>query len=146
MAQTGIVVQLKGKTEPENRPFAKLDEEQQIAFGWANICVECDGSSVVDSQDHEIDPVDFEKAAYEFNLNFHHEAFGEDHEGAPKGRLVESVFFTPEKLEAMGLTKSSLPTSWWIGVKVDDADAWQRIKKGDHRMFSIQGTALMETY
>lgn len=142
MEHRGLVVELVG-TETRRR-IAKIDEEQRIAFGWANVCVECDGTSVVDSQDHEIDPADFEKAAYEFNLSYHNQAFGENHEGAPKGRLVESVFFTPEKLEAMGLSKSALPTSWWIGIKVDDDDAWERIKKGEHSMFSIQGTAIME--
>jgi len=141
MSRRGLVVELIGKDA--QRPIAKIDEEQRIAFGWANVCIECDGTPVVDSQDHSIDPTDFEKAAYEFNLSYHGSAFGENHEGDPKGRLVESVFFTPEKLEAMGLSKSALPTSWWIGIKVDDDDAWRRIKKGEHSMFSIQGKAVM---
>lgn len=136
-----VVIRLSEEAA-DARPFAKIDEEQRIVFGWANVCLDCSGAPVVDSHDDIIDPTDFEKAAYDFNLEFHKAAFGENHEGEAKGRLVESVFFTPDKLEAMGLKKNALPTSWWVGFKIDDEDAWDRIKKGEHKMFSIQGTAV----
>lgn len=119
--------------------IAKLDTERQIVFGWANVCVRCSGEAVVDSHDDVIAGEDLETAAYDFNLHFRET--GENHEGVAKGRLIESFFVTPEKLVKMGLKKDALPTGWWVGFKIDDKDAWRRVKKGDHRMFSIQGTA-----
>lgn len=119
--------------------IAKLDTERQIVFGWANVCVRCSGETVIDSHDDTIAGDDLETAAYKFNLHFRE--MGEYHEGTAKGRLIESFFVTPEKLVKMGLKKNSLPAGWWIGFKVDDKKAWERVKKGDHRMFSIQGTA-----
>ena len=37
-------------------------------------------------------------------------------------RLIESAVFTKEKMEAMGIPEGTLPTGWWIGFQVTDAD------------------------
>jgi hypothetical protein len=123
-------------------PIAKIDNERRLVFGWANIAVTAKGEQLVDHHDEMIDPEDLETAAYEFNLSFRET--GEDHEVDSKGRLVESFFVTPEKLERMGLAKNALPQGWWVGFRVDDDAAWDRVKKGHHRMFSIQGVARRE--
>ncbi len=122
--------------------IAKLDTDRQLVFGWANVCVRCSGETVVDSHDDTIDAEDLETAAYDFNLEFRET--GENHTGVAKGRLIESFFVTPEKLERMGLKKDALPRGWWVGFKIDDRKAWERVKKGDHRMFSIQGIGRRE--
>jgi hypothetical protein len=123
-------------------PVAKYDDDRQMVFGWANVCITCKGEQLVDHHDEIIDPEDLESAAYDFNLSFRET--GEDHEGEAKGRLIESFFVTPEKLEKMGLAKNALPQAWWVGFKIDDPKAWERVKKGHHRMFSIQGVARRE--
>jgi len=123
-------------------PIAKLDQERQIVFGYANVCVRCSGEAIVDSHEDTIAPEDLETAAYDFVLNFG--KTGENHRGKAKGRLIESFFITPEKLQKMGLKKDALPQGWWIGFKIDDRRAWDRVKNGDHRMFSIQGKARRE--
>lgn len=123
-------------------PIAKLDPERRIVFGWANVCVRCSGETVIDSHDDTIDPADLESAAYDFVLNFGET--GENHEGVAKGRLIESFFVTPEKLQKMGLKKDALPQGWWVGFKIHSKKAWERVKRGDHRMFSIQGMAKRE--
>ena len=56
--------------------------------------------------------------------------------------MIESVVFTPEKLKALGLAEDSLPTGWWIGFHVTDADVWEKVKDGTYNMFSIEGTAV----
>lgn len=123
-------------------PIAKLDTDRRIVFGWANVCVRCSGEKVTDAHEDQIDPRDLESAAYDFVLKFGET--GEDHTGEAKGRLIESFFVTPEKLKAMGLAKNALPQGWWVGFKVFDKAAWARVKRGDHRMFSIQGLARRE--
>lgn len=122
--------------------IAKLDEDRHLVFGWANVCVRCSGEQIEDAHGDMIDPEDLETAAYNFVLDFGET--GEHHAGVAKGRLIESMFFTPEKLKLLGLNKSALPTGWWVGFHVEDNGAWQRVKRGDHRMFSIQGVGIRE--
>lgn len=119
--------------------IAKLDNDRQIVFGWANVSVRCSGEQVVDSHDDMIDPDELETAAYNFVLSSGET--GEEHEGVSKGRLIESMFITPEKLQAMGLAKTALPVGWWVGFHVEDPKAWKNVKTGKHKMFSIQGLA-----
>ncbi|MCI8806493.1 MAG: hypothetical protein HFE59_11595, partial [Clostridiales bacterium] len=33
---------------------------------------------------------------------------------------------------------------WWVGFHIDDAEVWEKIKNGEYRMFSIEGTAVRE--
>ncbi len=45
----------------------------------------------------------------------------------------------------MGIPPGTLPVGWWIGFYVDDDEAWEKIKNGTYKMFSIEGTATRET-
>ena len=61
-----------------------------------------------------------------------------------KGKLVESCVLTAEKQKAMGIPEGTLPIGWWVGFKITDDDAWQRVKNGTYRMFSVEGKAVRE--
>lgn len=117
-------------------------EDERLVFGWANVSVRADGEQVVDAHDDMIDPDVLEKAAYEFVLNFGNA--GEMHQGGTVGRLVESFMATPDKAEAMGLSREALPVGLWVGFKIDDAGVWEKIKSGEYPAFSIQGMAVRE--
>lgn len=118
--------------------IAKIDDEQRVVFGWASVAKRADGTTVEDSQGDVIYAGDLEKAAYDFVLDFR-EA-NSMHSGPVTGRLVESFVSTPEKLEKMGLAPDALPTAWWTGFKIEDDQAWSRVKSGHYTMFSIEGT------
>jgi hypothetical protein len=122
--------------------LAKVDERAKQVFGFANVAVKRDGEPMVDLQDDEI-PVDvLEKAAYDFVLRFRE--CGEMHEDdCAKGRLIESVMITPEKLEAWGLAKDAVAPRWWVGFQLDD-ETFKKVATGQYRMFSIQGRAVSE--
>ena len=62
-----------------------------------------------------------------------------------KGKMIESIVFTKEKLQALGLSEDSLPCGWWVGFQITEDSTWEKIKKGEYRMFSIEGTAEKET-
>lgn len=126
----------------EPATIVKYDDDLQVAFGWASVCIRKDGKQVVDSQNHVIEPTELELAAYSFML--HSREGDEMHTDAVKCQCVESVFFSPEKLEKMGLAADALPTGWWVGFYVEDREAWEKVKKGEYSMFSIAGTAVME--
>ena len=120
--------------------ISKADDEKQYAFGWASVSVQTDGEQVVDWQKDMIDPEDLEEAAYRYVELYR--GGGEMHERGGVAVLIESVVFTPEKLKALGLAEDSLPTGWWIGFHVTDADVWEKVKDGTYNMFSIEGTAV----
>lgn len=114
----------------------KIDEEKFLVFGWASM------ADVVDAQGDTISIGELEKAAYNYVLKSR--AGGAMHEVIGVADLVESMVFTPEKLEVLGLKEKALPPGWFVGFKVNDTDAWQKIKRGDYKMFSIGGRALRE--
>ena len=131
------------ESEAQNNDFSiyKTDEDKRLVFGWASIALTVDGQQLEDRQKDIIDPEDLEEAAYEYVLNFRDT--GEEHIPTmrKKGKLVESCVLTAEKQKAMGIPEGILPVGWWIGFKIEDDDAWNRVKSGHYRMFSIEGKA-----
>jgi hypothetical protein len=121
--------------------ITKVDEDQNLVFGWANI-VEKDGVVVTDSQGDQIDIVDLEKAAYDYAM-FSREA-GEMHERTTGvGQMVESMVMTLEKQAALGIPQGSTPLGWWVGFKLAP-DTFAKVKDGTYPMFSIGGLASRE--
>lgn len=147
-AYCSTIMRAVEKAEAEDRQrvahfeIAKVDEDRRLVFGWANVAVRKDGQVITDSQGDRISPDVLEAAAYGYLL--------EDgdanrmHEPERIGRPVESFVATPEKLAKMGLASNALPTGWWIGMYVENDAAWEAVKKGELRMFSIEGTGERE--
>lgn len=95
------------KARPEQPPHKltvmKSDDERRLVFGWANVAVRVDGEQIVDWQEDLIDPEELEKAAYEYVAEFG--TAGEMHQRGGVGRVVESVVFTKEKADALGIPR-----------------------------------------
>lgn len=145
MIQKGSQAEPKARESPEKKvekkmfKIAKRDDEQMLAFGWANVSIRTDGELIEDWQEDIVEPAELENAAYEF-VQLYREG-GEMHERGGVAVLVESVVFTEEKQRAMGIPEGTLPVGWWIGFKVLDADVWEKVKDGTYSMFSIEGEA-----
>lgn len=124
-----------------NYTIMKTDDDKRLVFGWASVAITVDGEQLEDHQKDMIDPEDLEEAVYEYVLNFRDT--GEEHIQSmrKKGKLVESCVFTVEKQKAMGIPEGILPVGWWIGFKIEDDAAWERVKDGTYKMFSIEGRA-----
>ena len=120
----------------------KIDEDQHLVFGWANVSLWADGTQVIDAHGDSIDPDELEDAAYLFTMEFRET--GVMHKGEAIGRLVESFMVTPDKLEKMGILTESMPVGWWVGFYIEDEEAWKSVKEGKYSMFSIQGWAIRE--
>lgn len=118
----------------------KTDSDKRLVFGWANVATRANGEVIQDWQDDIVEPEDLEEAVYEYVLNFRDG--GEEHQPGlrKKCRMVESVVFTEEKLEAMGIPSGTVPLGWWIGFYVDDDEAWKKVKSGHYKMFSVEGS------
>jgi 2'-5' RNA ligase/predicted ABC-type ATPase len=134
----------KESSHEHNYTILKTDNDKRLVFGWASISITADGEQLEDRQQDMIDPEDLEESVYEYVLNFRDT--GEEHIPTmrKKGKLVESCVFTVEKQKAMGIPEGTLPVGWWIGFKIEDDAAWERVKNGTYRMFSIEGKALRE--
>ena len=79
----------------------KADPVQRNVFGWAYITHDKDGVVNIDkSGDFVDDPEELEKGAYDYVL--HSRKGDADHTNVQGGTLIESIVFTPEKIEKMG--------------------------------------------
>lgn len=123
--------------------ITKVDDEQRLVFGWLSVSQDENGNLIIDHQGDIIEPDELERMAYDFVLEARRA--GEMHkrwEGV--GRLVESMVFTPEKMEALGIPPGTLPVGWWVGFRIDDDEVWAKVKSGEYRAFSIGGTGIRE--
>lgn len=117
--------------------FAKSKDEEMLVSGWANVAVNADGSIPLDWQDDIILPETLEKAAINFMLDYRES--GVMHEGGSVGTIVESIFFTKEKQEILGIPEGTVPQGWFVTVKVHEPEVFAKVKDGTYKMFSIQG-------
>ena len=131
------------KKEKTEKSFSvlKTADDKRLVFGWASVSFTIDGEQLEDHQKDMIDPEDLEEAVYDYVLNFRDA--GEEHIPSlrMKGKLVESCVFTKEKQKAMGIPEGIVPIGWWIGFKIEDDAAWEKVKNGTYKMFSIEGKA-----
>ena len=119
--------------------ISKIDPEKQLVFGWAYVAINKAGEVVHDKSGDFVDDVsEVEAAAYDYVLSSRQ---GDaDHTNVKGAEMVESIVFTPEKIEKMGIPEGVVPLGWWIGFKVQDPATWERVKKGELRAFSIHGS------
>lgn len=129
----------KGVRKAKAQSIAKIDEDESLVFGFFNVAVNKAGDLMVDLHDDIITPTVLEHAAYDYVLESREG--GDMHDGDAVATLVESMVFTPEKLEKMGLAPDSVPTRWWGGFKIHDPEIFEMVKSGERPMFSIEGTA-----
>ena len=138
--------------------ITKLNDEGNLVFGFANVSVAKStsvgggGHEIFDLQLDAIPPDELESAAYDFVLNFRET--DEMHKGPAIGHLVESMVFTPEKLQklatdpttgtvdpqVLSVLEKALPPRWWVGFKLNP-ESYQAVKSGKYKMFSIAGEA-----
>lgn len=127
--------------------IVKVNEAERLVFGWASVSIAKSGEQIADLQGDMIDPAELEKAAIDFMLDYRDSGVmhGKDADKrGVTGTIVESLVFTPEKLEKMGLAPDAIPCRWWIGVKIHDDEVFKAVVDGKYRMFSIEGTGTRE--
>lgn len=116
--------------------------EKGLVSGWANVSKNTDGNYALDWQGDVIEPSDLEDAAIQFMKDYRDS--GVNHEGDSVGIVVESIVMTKDKQAAMGIPEGVVPEGWFITVQLQDEEVINKVKSGDFRMFSIQGTAERE--
>lgn len=122
--------------------FSKIDTDERTVFGWASVS-EIDGKVVLDRQGDMVDIVDLSKSVYDYVIDSRHG--GHQHrrteeDGLPLkvSDMIESMVFTKEKIERMGLPEAT-PLGWWVGYRVADDQVWEEVKDGRLTGFSVHG-------
>ena len=118
--------------------IAKVDDEKRTVFGWAYQCVDKHGNRVVDHSGEFIEPADLEDAMYGFVKESRES--NDMHNGPVTGVLIESMVFTKDKLEALGLPGDALPQGAWVGFQLDP-ESYAKVKTGERTAWSIEGVA-----
>jgi Putative phage serine protease XkdF len=133
--------------------FSKLstDEDQRLVFGLASVAVTADGETVTDLQGDQITPDDLQVAFADWLLDPDHHLGDAMHNGKPVSTLIECFVVTPQKLDLLlkALGHTGAPPDFkgvaaWVGYKVHSEDVWKRVKSGELRAFSIEGTGERE--
>lgn len=122
---------------------SEFKDDEQLVFGWAYVCKDKNGDRVLDWDNQMIEAEDLEPAVYDFNLNSRTSNIMHV-DGTDCGTLVESIMFTKEKMSAMGIPEGSMPEGWWLSFKIKDKEVFNKIKDGTFKMFSIEGSGLVE--
>ncbi len=137
------VVLAEGEIRAEIR---KVDDERRLVFGWASIVdpqKDVEKKLMVDLQGDAIALDDLETSVYAYMIDSR--AADEMHQReAPATKCVESIVFTPEKIEKLGLEPDAIPLGWWVGFHVEDDGVWKGVKDGRYKMFSIRGVGTRE--
>jgi hypothetical protein len=135
--EESLILKEEGGIEAHGE-VSKIDEDRQLVFGWAYVTHDKDGKVSVDKSGEFVDDYEeIEKAAYDFVIRSR--AGDADHTNVKGSEMVESMVFTPEKIAKMGIPEGTIPTGWWVGFKVEDAELWKSVKDGKRMAFSIHG-------
>lgn len=113
----------------------KIDEDKRQVFGWFSVIEEM-GKDVEDREGDIIKVEELEKAAYDFVVNAR--KAGEMHKVVQVGQLIESMVFTKDKQEALGIDLGKV--GWWGGFQITDSEVWSKVKDGTYTAFSIGGS------
>lgn len=120
--------------------IAKVDEDQRLVFGWANVSTTADGKAVFDRQGDTISIEELEKASYDYMTNSRDGGVMHIRKGV--ATLVECMVFTKEKMEKLGIPEGTVHEGMWVGFRVEDDTVWKGVKDGTYTQFSIHGRAL----
>lgn len=114
-------------------------QDKRLVFGWAYMTNTNIGETMIDHSGDIVDIEEVEQAAYKFVKLWRDGS--DNHERGGVAVLVESMVFSKEKAVALGIPTGVLPSGWWVGFEVMDDDVWEKVKTGEYKMFSIEGSA-----
>lgn len=119
----------------------KMNDDKRQVFGFFSV-IEANGVPVIDSQGDVMLSSDLENAVYKYVKV---SRMGDDrHDGRCKAVMIESMYFSKEKQEALGIDLGLV--GWWGGFEVTDEVMWAKIKAGEYESFSIGGAGRYEQF
>ena len=125
-------------------PIIKADQAQGLVTGWVSVVATPDGTPIIDSDDDVIPAEELEIAVQKAMVarGTGAGAVGDMHvpELSGAGDLVETMVFTPEKYDALGIPRG--PMGWVATFKVDPkSQLFADIASGKRAELSLEGSA-----
>jgi hypothetical protein len=114
---------------------------QGLVYGWASI-IEKDGIEITDHQGDRITSDELMKGAHDFVKNSRQGGVLHDEYGHNIGHIVESVVFTKELQDRLGINLGKV--GWLIGYQITDPRVKTLVKSGVLKAFSIGGRGRRE--
>lgn len=122
----------------------KSSDEQRMVYGWASVISE-GGVAVVDTQGDVIEADELEKSWTEFMKDARHLALMHERNAdgsftadLSRGSIVHSFPLTKALMDGLGIQCDREGTI--VGVYVAEDEAWEGVKSGKYRAFSIGGS------
>lgn len=116
---------------------AKFNEDQRKVWGWFSV-TSIGSDHVVDHERDVIRIETLQKAAHDY---VGRSRKGDQmHDEQTSAVLVDSIVFTREVQKALGIDLGV--EGWFGGYHVLSDAAWEKVKSGEYRGFSIGGTAV----
>jgi hypothetical protein len=115
-----------------------VSDELRLVSGWASVVTDDNGAAVVDLQGDIIPVSELQRAVHELLASGGGLA-GVNHEIEGVGPIVDSIVLTQDLRKRMEMNEGK--EGWFITVRVDNDDAWQRVKSGELLSFSISAEA-----
>lgn len=115
--------------------IAKAAPTGKELWAWAST-IEVDGKTVIDSQGDIIEPEELEKAADQYITDSRD--VGLMHTSTGHGRVVQSMVFTKELQQALGIDLGRV--GWLVKMQITDPSLQKRIASGEIRQLSIGGS------
>jgi len=123
----------------------KADDEQRIAYLWANVSEEANGQGwdiLWDRENQAIAEVDMEKMAHAFMKDYR--VADQRHDYKQVGTVIHSMPLTKEVQAALKIPAGHVHVGWLVGVHVPDDAVWAKVKSGEYAMASIGGDGVLE--
>ena len=118
--------------------IAKVDEERRLVLGWLNVN-KVAGQYVIDRQGDVIPDRELEDAIIDFGLNLRVGKVMHDGRQVARGLVFPTTDWVQKAL-GVDMGKGGA-IGLWI---VEDPDAWQAVKAGRLKSFSLGGKAFRE--
>lgn len=116
----------------------KVDEEQRIVYGWANVITE-KGQPVIDTQGDIIEADELVKATTEYMKS--ERVAKHNHRGDQIGTVLHSFPMTFEIAKSLGIDTKGRE-GWLTGMHIAKDELWEKVKSGDLKAFSIGARAV----
>lgn len=126
--------------------LSSVSKKHKVAYGWSYVSKK--GDKTVKDHSGQVWSIDqVEKTAHQFVIDCR--VGGESHIFKGGAELVESMVFTREVQDALGIDIQKDGESvegWFVGFRITDDDLLEKVQKGELTMFSIGGTGIIEDY
>lgn len=134
------------KIDDDDCVIVKVDDEQRMVWGWANVTTK-GGELLVDRQGDMLETEDLRKAVYAYMDDrtlgrMHKKRTYTDENVIAVGKVRDSIILDAAVQKALGINLGQ--EGWFVGVHVEDEGAWQAVKNGDLRAFSLGGKGQRE--